>query len=58
MSREQILENTYLTCLPSEKFKTGFLSAQMILPLAEETAALDALLVNVLNRGTQRYPSM
>lgn len=58
MSREQILENTYLTCLPSERFKTGFLSAQMILPLAEETAALDALLVNVLNRGTQRYPSM
>ena len=58
MAREQILENTYLTYLPSEKFKTGFLSAQLILPLAEETAALDALLVNVLDRGTERYPTM
>ena len=58
MARERILENTYLTYLPSEKFKTGFLSAQLVLPLEEETAALDALLVNVLSRGTERYPDM
>lgn len=58
MAREQLLENTYLTYLPSEKFKTGLLSAQLVLPLEEETASLHALLVNVLNRGTERCPNM
>lgn len=58
MTRQSLLENVYLTHIPSEKFKTSFLSAQMVVPLLEETAGLNALLVNVLSRGTARLPDM
>jgi len=58
MTRQAIMDNVYLTYIPSEKFKTSFLSAQMVAPLTKETAALNALLVNVLNRGTVSCPDM
>lgn len=58
MTRQMIMDNVYLTYVPSEKFKTSFLSAQMVMPLARETAGLNALLVNVLSRGTVRCPDM
>ena len=58
MTRKEIRTNTYLTYIPSEKFKTSFFSAQMVMPLARETAGLNALLVNVLSRGTVRCPDM
>ena len=58
MTRKKIKENTCLTYIPSEKFKTGFFSAQLIVPLSRETAGLNALLVNVLSRGTARCPDM
>ena len=58
MTRQNLMDNVYLTYVPSEKFKTSFLSAQMVVPLAPETAGLNALLVNVLGRGTLRCPDM
>lgn len=58
MERRELLENVYLTYIHSEKFKTGFFSAQMALPLKKETAPLSALLVNVLSRGTARCPDL
>ena len=58
MMRQNLMDNVYLTYVPSEKFKTSFLSAQMVVPLAPETAGLNALLVNVLGRGTLRCPDM
>lgn len=58
MTRQCLMDNVYLTYIPSEKFKTSFLSAQMVVPMEKETAALNALLVNVLSRGTQRLPNM
>ena len=58
MTRQLLMDNVYLTYVPSEKFKTGFLSAQMAAPLDRETAPRNALLVNVLNRGTVRCPDM
>ena len=58
MTRTKIRENTYLTYVPSRKFKTGFFSAQMAVPLSQKTAGLNALLVNVLSRGTVRCPNM
>lgn len=58
MTRQMIMDNVYLTYVPSEKFKTSFLSAQMVMPLKKDTAGLNALLVNVLNRGTLRCPDM
>jgi len=53
-----LMENVYLTYIPSEKFKTSFFSAQMAVPLRAETAGLNALMVNVLSRGTARCPDM
>ncbi len=58
MIRKKIKENTCLTYIPSEKFKTSFFSAQLIVPLDKKTAGLNALLVNVLSRGTLRCPNM
>ena len=58
MTRHLIMDNVYLTYIPSEKFKTSFLSAQMVVPMTKETAALNALLVNVLSRGTVNFPDM
>lgn len=58
MTRQRIMDNVYLTYIPSEKFKTSFLSAQMVVPMTKETAPLNALLVNVLSRGTIRFPDM
>lgn len=58
MTRQRIMDNVYLTYIPSEKFKTSFLSAQMVVPMTRESAPLNALLVNVLSRGTIRFPDM
>ena len=58
MTRQMIMDNVYLTYIPSEKFKTSFLSAQMVMPMKKETAGLNALLINVLSRGTVRCPDM
>lgn len=58
MTRQRLMDNVYLTYVPSDKFKTSFLSAQMMVPMTKETAPLNALLVNVLSRGTVRFPDM
>lgn len=56
--RREIMQNVYLTYLPANKFKTCLLSAQLIAPLAPETASYNALLPAVLRRGTMRCPDM
>ena len=48
----------FLTCLQTEKFKTGILRAHLLTPLDRETAAQNALIPSVLRRGTVRYPDM
>ena len=58
MTRQMLMENVYFTYIPSEKFKTSLLSAQLAVPLRRETAAQTALLVTVLRRGTARLPDM
>lgn len=58
MARQMLMDNVYLTHIPSEKFKTAFFSAQLVMPLEKETAGRNALLVNVLSRGTLRFPDM
>ena len=58
MMREELLDNVFLTYVPSRKFKTALLSAQIVSPLSRETAGRNALLVNVLSRGTVDYPDL
>ena len=58
VTRKQLADGVYLTCLPARKFKTSLLSAQFVTPLRKETAAGCALLPAVLRRGTVTYPDM
>jgi predicted Zn-dependent peptidase len=56
--RKQIMPDTHLTCVKTDKFKTGTLSVNMITPLDKEAAAKNALLPRVLLRGTAAHPDM
>ncbi len=57
-SRREILPNVYLTCLRTDKFKTGLMSATLLTQLQRQTAAENALLPYVLRRGTASAPDM
>lgn len=58
MTRQMLMDNVYLTHIPSDKFKTSYFSAQMAAPMRAGTAGLNALLVNVLSRGSTRLPDI
>lgn len=47
-----------LTVLPTSRFKAGMLSMSAVLPITEESACLAPLLLSVLRRGTERYPTL
>ena len=51
MQRIKISEGVHLNLLPSEKFKTNFLSVCFVVPLEKENAHLTALVPKVLSRG-------
>lgn len=56
--RKQLVPGVHLTYIKSEKFKTSLLSVTMLAQLSKKEAAQNALLMNVLCRGTARYPDM
>ncbi len=56
--RKQIMPDTYLTYVKTDKFKTCCLSFNLITKLDRDTAAKGALLPRVLLRGTSTYPDM
>lgn len=56
--RKEILPGVYLTSLQTDKFKTGLLSVNLLTRLTREDAAPNALIPNVLRRGTTRYGDM
>ena len=58
LSRHEILPGVWLNYLPSGKFKTSYMSLNLLTQLSRETAALNALIPSVLYRGTLRYPDM
>ncbi len=47
-----------LNYLETEKFKTGYMSVSFTAPLDTETAAKNALIPNILLRGSVKYPTM
>ncbi len=57
-TRREILPGVYMTCLQTNKFKTGLLSVSLLTRLTRETAAQNALIPSVLRRGTVRHPDM
>ena len=52
------MPNVVLTCLQTDKFKTGCLSINLLTPLNRETASKNALIPMVLCRGTATLPDM
>lgn len=56
--RKEILPGVFLTCLQTNKFKTGLLSVNFLTPLTRENASKNALIPSVLRRGTTRHPDM
>jgi len=58
VTRKQIMPDTHLTCVKTEKFKTCCLSLTLITKLDKQTASKNALLPRVLLRGTSARPDM
>lgn len=56
--RNEIMPDVWLTCVTTDKFKTGCLSVNMITQLQRETASLNALIPQVLRRGCRSLPDM
>lgn len=54
----EILPGVTLRCMHSSRFKQSALSIQLLRPMAEEEAALNALLPAVLLRGSREYPDL
>ncbi|MBR0040807.1 MAG: insulinase family protein [Oscillospiraceae bacterium] len=57
-AREEIMSGVHLTHVRSDKFKSACLSVTLLTQLRRETAAMNALLPQVLRRGTARWGDM
>lgn len=55
-TRTEILPGVWLTALRTEKFKTAWLSVDLLTQLQRETAACTAVLPYVLRHGCTRLP--
>lgn len=53
--RKPIMQNVRLTCLQTDKFKTGVFSVTMLTELTKDNVSKNALLPYVLRRGTARH---
>ena len=58
MERRMLFPGVYLTAVQTDKFKTACVSLNLLRPLCQEEASLNAVLPNVLLRGTQTLPDM
>jgi predicted Zn-dependent peptidase len=56
--RFELMPGVFLTVLRTDKFKTNCLSLNLLRPLCQEEAALNALLPDVLLRGCELCPNM
>ncbi len=56
--RKIIGDGVALNIIQTDKFKTNCITVRFLCPMAEETAALNALLPYVLKRGCRRLPTM
>ena len=56
--RREIIPGVFLTYIPSERFKTCYMSISLLRPLEKDAAARNNLLPRVLDRGTAQLPDM
>lgn len=57
IKQREICDGVMLSSVRDSRFKTMKLSANILLPLSEETAAVNALLCYVLVRSCKKYPN-
>ncbi|MBQ1576193.1 MAG: insulinase family protein [Oscillospiraceae bacterium] len=57
-ARSELMSGVWLTHIRTDKFKTACLSVSLLTQLRRETAAMNALLPQVLRRGTAAYGDM
>lgn len=58
MERRMLLPGVYLSAVQTDKFKTACLSLNLLRPLCQDEASLNALLPDVLLRGTRSCPDI
>ena len=58
ITQRQIMPAVNLTCVTTDKFKTGLITVNFITQLSPATASKNALLPRVLRRGTSTHPDM
>ena len=58
MQRTELFQGVHFNVIPSEKFKTNYLSVCFVVPLEKENVHLTALVPKILSRGCRRFPDM
>lgn len=58
VTRQTIMPFVELTCITTDKFKTGSVSVNLVTQLSAKSAAKSALLPRVLRRGTAEHPDI
>ena len=58
LEQVKVSENIRLSCIQTDKFKTGILTFTILLPTNKENTIYNMILPGVLRRGTERYPDM
>ena len=54
----RISDGIVLRVLKTDRFKAGMLSVSVVLPIDRKKTPLTSLLLSVLRRGTEKYPSL
>jgi len=58
MTTEKLTRAITLACIPTDAFKTSYISVNFIKELTEQSASYNNLLLSVLMRGCQKYPDI
>ena len=58
LCRTHLCDGVSVNTVTTDRFKTAFLTVNLFVPLARETASAYSLLTDVLMRGTKEYPTM
>lgn len=58
VTRRELFPGVWLRAVHTNKFKSSYLSVTLLAPLARETAGANALIPEVLRRGTAIHPDM
>ncbi len=56
IKRTQIADGAFFNSIKDNRFKTMKITANLVVPLSEQTASANALLLGVLSRSCKKYP--